>query len=734
MPVDLTLQRIAHYPLPGMNVPSGLAFSPDGRLLSYLWSEDGSLVRQLWAYDFAKQAIRMLARAPGDGDSDKTVSAEEALRRERLRMRGFGITGYAWAKDAPVLLVPVSGRLLVSDNYDAPLRELQTPVGAINPQLSPDGRSVAFVRDGELWVIGTEEGAASRQLTVDAAADPLAGGWLRSNGLAEYIAQEEMGRGVGFWWSPDSHQIAFAQVDLTEVTAYRIAHDADDPPDEEVHRYPFAGGNNARVRIGILHVEENGIKWLPSIGDDVYLARVNWAPDGALYLQVENREQQRLDLIAWDQDSEAFRPVLTEAGEPWLNLHDDLRFVPRNGSTEFDLVWSSERTGYRHLYLYSSIGEFMGQLTCGDWPVDRVLDIKSGWVYFLAGKESPLERHIYRVRLLSHAPENEVIDPERLSTQAGLHVGLLSPDGEVLADLWDSASSPPRLETRYLLSGVVQEITPPDPSEANDLGLRAPDFIVVPADDGTPLYGALYAPSSKADGAAPLIVSVYGGPHVQQVANSWSMTVDLRAQMYAREGYAILKLDNRGSARRGRAFEGAIAGHLGGVEVADQLAGVRAVSRRPDIDATHAGIYGWSYGGYMTLMCMFREPEVFVAGVAGAPVTDWDGYDTHYTERYLGTPQENPTGYEQSSAVAAAESLAGALLIVHGMIDENVHFRHSVRLADGLIAARRPFRLLPFPRERHMPRSEEDRVFMETQILQHFCRNLPASRGHRANS
>jgi dipeptidyl-peptidase 4 len=733
MPIELTLERVAHYPLPGMNVPAALAFSPDGRMLSYLWSEDGSLVRQLWGYDLEFGERRLLARAPGDGDSDTTVSPEEALRRERLRMRGFGITSYAWAKNKPVLLVPVLGKLLLSRDHGEPLLELATDGPATSPQLSPDGSMVAFVRDGDLWLIGSDDGARPRRVTFDAERDPTSDGWLKTNGLAEFIAQEEMGRGLGFWWAPDSRRIAFAQVDVSPVTSYRIAHDTDDPPGDEVHRYPFAGGRNANVRLGILEIDEAVPHWVPPAPDDVYLARVDWAPNGSLYYQVESRDQKRLDLFAYEEGSETPRLVLTERAEPWLNLNDDLRFLPRDGDREFDILWSSERSGFRHLYLYSSAGDLLRQLTGGEWPVDRVVDARGDYVYFLAGRESPLERQLYRTRLTGSSVGQAIADPERISADAGVHSIQISPSGDDVADLWDSATSPPRLEMRGLSSSAVREILPADRAEAEELGLQPPEFLTLPADDGTLLYAALYPPARTLDNSAPLIVSVYGGPHVQQVANSWSMTVDLRAQTLTRDGYAVLKLDNRGSARRGLAFESTIAGHLGAVEVADQIAGVRAASRWPNIDTRRVGVYGWSYGGYMTVMCMLHGPDVFHAGVAGAPVTDWDGYDTHYTERYLGTPSENAEGYRQSSALTIASSLTGDLLIVHGMIDENVHFRHSVRLADAFIAARRPFRLLPFPHERHMPRREEDRVFMEQQIFDHFRRCLPVTGALHAN-
>lgn len=721
--VELSLARVVHYPLPGANAPASVQFSPDGRLITYLWSEAGTLIRQLWAHDLESGETRLLARAPAEGDTDATVSREEALRRERLRLRGFGITTYAWAKKTPVLLVPVLGELF-SGGEDGRLRQLEQGSGALDAQLNPAGTAVAFVREGELWVLGLEEGTRARQLTFGASPVNTAGERVRTNGLAEFIAQEEMGRGSGFWWSPDGSQLAFAEVDSSGVEPFTIAHDGAAPASAEVFRYPFAGQRNARVRVGIVRAEGSAVQWVPlPVDEDSYLARVEWTPDGALLAQVQTRDQRRLELFRFDPLAGRVETVLAERSETWVNLHDDLRLVSAedSGQGEYQILWSSERTGFRHLYLYSHDGTEVRQLTRGEWAVDRVVGVHGGWVYFLAGRETPLERHLYRVSVRASLDGSQ---PERLSVEPGMHSAVLSPTGDCLVDLHDAQDQPPAAYLRAADGKLRSTIFAGDASEAQRLGLAPPEMLTVKAEDGTALYAALYRPSPAGSGAAPLIVSVYGGPHVQQVTNTWAMTVDLRAQYLARHGFAVLKLDNRGSARRGHAFEAAILGHLGEIEVRDQVAGVRTLTQDAAIDCDRVGIYGWSYGGYMALMCLLRAPEVFAAAVAGAPVTDWDGYDTHYTERYMRSPTDNPDGYRASSAVQQAAALRGALLIIHGMIDENVHFRHTARLINGLIEHGKPFALLPFPNERHMPRGEADRLYMEERLVEHFQRNL----------
>jgi dipeptidyl-peptidase-4 len=311
-----------------------------------------------------------------------------------------------------------------------------------------------------------------------------------------------------------------------------------------------------------------------------------------------------------------------------------------------------------------------------------------------------------------------------LTDTPGMHLGVLSHSGETFADCWDSATQPPSVCLRAADGSRRETIFEGRPGEAEELRLNPPEFLTLPAEDGTLLHASFYQPTPSDAGPPPLIVSVYGGPHVQQVSNSWAATVDLRTQYLVQQGYAVLKLDNRGSARRGHAFETAILGDLGNLEVRDQASGVRLLAQRASIDPGRVGVYGWSYGGYMALMCLLKAPEVFSVGVAGAPVADWDGYDTNYTERYMMTPAENAEGYHSSSAVVHAADLRGHLLIIHGMLDENVHFRHTARLIDALVQRQKPFDVLPFPNERHMPRREEDRVYMEQRIVDHFGRFL----------
>jgi dipeptidyl-peptidase-4 len=315
-------------------------------------------------------------------------------------------------------------------------------------------------------------------------------------------------------------------------------------------------------------------------------------------------------------------------------------------------------------------------------------------------------------------------DVHRLTQAPGFHQTVVAPDGSSYVDLFHSASAAPTVTLVEVQGGGRAVLFDNGALTAETLGLPSPEFVELPAADGTLLHGAVYMPDIQPGKQYPLIVNVYGGPHAQTVADQWGMTVDLRAQYLAQQGYVVFKLDNRISANRGLAFEAHINRLAGHVEAEDQAAGVRFLAERPYVDGARVGIYGWSYGGYMTLICMCLHPELFKVGVAGAPVTDWDGYDTGYTERYLGTPQDNPEGYRLSSVMTHVEKLEGDLLLVHGGVDENVHFRHTARLIVALSGAQKPYELLLFPEERHMPRDAKGLEYQERRLAEYFDRHL----------
>lgn len=730
----LPFTDVARAPAPGMTHPTKIAFSPDGQVITYLQAAEGSLVRKLYGFDPATGQSRLVLVPPGGGITEDKLSLEEKLRRERQRQLDLGVTHYAWAPSGPCMLLPFPDGLYLLEKLGAePRRIISAENGpVIDPQFSPDGSWVAFVQGGELYAMPLAGGSVAgkaRQLTTGAAESGL------THGLAEYIAQEEMGRSSGFWWSPDSRWLAFVEVDESHIPVYRIVHQGKDVTGEgaqEDHRYPFAGQPNARVRLGVVPREGGASPVWMDLGDevDIYLARVGWLPDGALVAQVENRTQTRLDLVRfdplgsdWETAKDKPRPgalLLHEESPLWVNLHD--LFQPlTTGQYSGGFIMASERTGYRHMYLYDRHGHLVRRLTSGEWMVDSLVGVNksAGLVYFTATKDSPLECHLYVVGLAGG-------EPRRITRQAGMHTVTIDRASLRFVDVFDAPDQPPRVTLNALGDGTeLRVIYEPADTRVEQLALEPPELVTLKNRAGDILYGAVYRPpASFGPGPHPTIVSVYGGPHAQMVTRGWRMTVAMRAQALRRLGYLVFTMDNRGSARRGLGFEGTIHHRMGELEVEDQVDGVNWLIERGLADPERVGIYGWSYGGYMAAMCLARAPQTFRCAVAGAPVTHWDGYDTHYTERYMGLPAENPQGYQQSSVLAHVKTMVGRLLIVHGLIDENVHFRHTARLINALIAARKSYELLLFPDERHLPRKLDDRVYMEEQIAAFFGREL----------
>lgn len=705
----LTIAQVARYPRPGTSVPGALRFTPDGSRLAFLHSGEGSLVRALWCYDLATGARSLLLEPPREAATGEAISREEELRRERARLRDLGVTDYQFAREAEpwLMLVPLAGKLYVQRDGGT-LIELPGTNGALDARLSADGSRVAFVRDGELFACATDGSGAPRQLTSDA--EPGL-----TNGVAEFIAQEELDRSEGFWWDPKGEHIAFIRADSRHIPPYPIVHQGLAAADVEVHRYPFAGAENARLTLGVVEADSGETSWL-NLGEDadIYIARVAWRPSGELMVAVLSRDQRTLRWLEYAPGAAQPTLFLTEHSEPWLNLDHDTRFL-ETGET----VLSSERSGFRHLYLHDRAGEPVRMLTSGDWVVTRLVavDERGRRAYFEGTREGVTERHLYTVPL-------DGGQVERLTTEAGWHSAVLSPDFSWFADMHSTLAHAPTVTLRRLDGKESHVIHSNDDHTAAGLGLTPPRLTTIQTEDGAKLQAAIYE-ARDPSGVPPLIVSVYGGPHAQRVADEWSLTVDLRAQYLAQQGYCVVKLDNRGSANRGLAFEAPLKNAFGTVELEDHLEALNALQRMGIADTERTGIYGWSYGGYMTLMAMLRAPNMFRVGVAGAPVTDWDGYDTGYTERYMGTPQANPDGYRSSSALTHVGGLRGKLLLVHGMIDENVHFRHTARLMSALAAAQKPYDLLVFPEERHMPRDAKGMEYQEQRVIGYFLEHLP---------
>ncbi len=668
---------------PGLTdfVPQEPRFSEDGKKLWYLAGDGDPTTLVLWEHDLEQGLRRVLMRA-----GDVSYTADELLQRERQRVRFGGITSYQVGQrdGRPVFLAAIGGRILTRVGEDA-AATVPGVTDVVDPALLEDGRRAVYVRAGDLYVCELETGA-ERRLTEGA--EP---GF--THGLAEYVAQEELDRNHGFWVSGDARFVAYTEVDEREIPEFPIVHYEDARPWVEAPRYPMAGEANARVRLGVMPLAGGDTHFVEGLdGDDeAYLVKVLWTPDNLMAYALLSRDHRTLRWSLLDPLAKTTHPLGSEHSDHWVNVGPVHTFLD-DGS----FLTSSEEDGFRHLYVWKD-GEAR-QLTRGEWMVTglQAVDRRAGLVYFTGTRESPLERHLYRVPLAG----GEVT---RVTEGVGLHQARVSTAAGCFLDQYQSRRHATRSVIRRLQDGgEISVIHEPQGGTAEALGVAIPDLVHFAADDGTVLYGAIYRPDGP--GPHPVIVSVYGGPHAQSVTEGFALTADLEAQYLAQHGYLVFKMDNRGMANRGVAFERPIFRSFGTVEVQDQVAGVRWLGETQGADLNRVGVYGWSYGGFMTLMLMEKAPELFRAGVAGAPVTDYRFYDTAYTERYMETPANNPEGYDEGSALTHVERLQGALLIIHGLIDENVHFRNTAQLLLRLADAEKPVELTLLPSSRHGPR------------------------------
>ncbi|HLN48943.1 MAG TPA: S9 family peptidase [Steroidobacteraceae bacterium] len=724
---ELTIDRL--FDAPALSGPSlvGLKISPDATRVIYLQGKPDDKDRlDLWEYNLLERRARMLVDSRVVALANEWLSAEELSRRERQRTAALsGILEYSFAPTGRALLFPLDGRLYYYDlakPAETALMQVAPGQGfATDPAISPHGRYVAYVRDQNLFAYDLAA-KIEKTLTRDGAG-PI------KNGMAEFVAQEEMDRSTGYWWAPDDRHIAFARVDESPVKIWqRFEIEADNVSSFD-QRYPAAGGANVLIRLGVSDLATGTVTWIDLGADqDMYLARVNWLPDGkTLAIQRESRDQRRLDLLFANIDTGASRVVLSETSTSWIELNDELSFLTK--SPEF--IWASARDGYRHLYLYDYDGRLVRRLTAGEWNVDdfrkraiKGIDESHRVIYFTATEKSPIERHLYRTSLDTRDPRSVV----RISREDGLHGITMSHDTRVYVDDFNSRTQPPQVSMRaldgtlitYLIENRLDQQHPDTPYLADN---SIPEFGTLVAADGQLLQYRMFKPAHfDATKCYPAIVDVYGGPAVQRVLDDW--TGSSFTQILTRAGYVVFQLDNRGSAFRGTAFQAPIHGRLGEVEVADQVQGARWLGSQPYVDPSRIGVWGWSYGGYMTLMLMFKAPEVFRAGVSGAPVTDWLLYDTHYTERYLDRPSDNAAGYDASSVLPYAKDLRGNLLIIHGMADDNVLFLHSTKLFRRLQDLGKPFEVMVYPGAKHGLTRQRDGRHVYATILRFFNQNL----------
>jgi dipeptidyl-peptidase-4 len=685
--------------------PRSATVTPDGSAVLFLRSPPRSFVQNLYEFDCQTGQERTLLTAEQVlGGSEETLSEEEKARRERQRLAARGIAGYDLSKDGTKILVPLSGKLFVVDRPSGKSHEVKSSSTAfpIDPMFSPDASLLACVRDGEVFVTDLKSGG-ERKITEGA------GGTI-SNGTAEFVAQEEMGRYHGYWWSPDNKLIAYQQTDTAGLETFHIADPAKPESEPGEWPYPRPGKKNAAVSLGIVPAAGGETVWVTWDRERYpYLATVKWEENAPLTILVQSRRQTEEVLYAVNEKTGATRELLRETDGAWLNLQQSCPHWLEDGS---GFLWLTERTGEWTLELRSRDGELVRALTPAGLGLADLAEVddKRGVVYVSAGAD-PTQLHVYSVPLAGG-------DPTRLTTEPGMHTFGFGERADVYTHSMNLADG--RAGTFVERAGgkrigelksVAEE--PPFLPKLELVTVDERDFRAV----------VIRPRSFDRSKKYPVVVDVYGGPHSNTV--NAAPRGYLLEQWLADQGFVVVSIDGRGTPRRGRQWERIIQGNLIDVPLEDQVSALKALGEKhPEMDLKRIGIGGWSFGGYFSAMAVMRRPDVYKAGVAGAPVCSWEDYDTHYTERYLGLPDENKVGYDASNVLTYCKDLTVPLLIIHGTSDDNVYFMHSLKMTEALFRAGKRFEFLPLAGFTHMVPDPEVTVRLQSRIAAFFKQHL----------
>jgi dipeptidyl-peptidase-4 len=689
-----------------------------GELVPVQWSREP---RYFTATERSADGIVDLYRVDArSGDRELVLRGGDLV--PPVQQRPIEIESYEFSPDGSKLLIftnsvqvwrqNTKGEFYVWDFGRRRLTPVSTQPGLQQfAKFSPNGRLVGFVRDNNLFVTDIRSGRET-QLTVDGDDNII-------NGATDWVYEEELGLRDAFRFSPDGSRIVFWRFDQTAIKTFYMIDALSLYPELLSVRYPKAGERNSEVRIGVVEISSGNTTWI-DLGEesDIYVAQMDFAHSSdEIWLTRLNRHQNQLDLLLADVRTGASRVIFSDSDNAWVANTAPIWI---KGGRQF--LFESERSGYNQVYLYDRDGSLVNQVTPGEWDVLGVygVDEEHEILYFAGAGDGPTKRPLYRVELNGQ-------NFARLSSGNGSHDILFNSDYTLYVDSYSAAGVPPT-QTLHTPDGQAVRTIADNrrlAERVQSLSLAVPEFITVPGADGTPLNAYIIRPADFNPGQRyPLLMYVYGGPGSQTVRDSWDGDRYLWHQLLASEGYLVASVDNRGTGARGRDFKKMTYQRLGELEAADQIAAARSFANQPFIDADRIGIWGWSYGGYMSLMSMFLGQGVFKAAISGAPVTDWRLYDTIYTERYMRTPQENALGYDDGAPLNHVEKLVGNLLVVHGTSDDNVHFQNTVQLVHALEQAGKQFDMRIYPGQRHGFRGTATRLNQYELFTQWLRRKL----------
>lgn len=694
--------------------PENVEWSPDGTKLSYVQRDASGESGELWYMDATTGEKKVLVSAGKLASLAPDVNKIKN-EREKERLTRYHVAEYLWSPDSKHLLFNSQGQLWLFDTHtQTAFQFTSAPEPSGSPEFSPDGKHIAYLRKHNLFV-RPESGKDETQLTHDDDENLL-------NGEIDWVYAEELAVRSNYFWSPDGKDLVFLHMDETKVPTYPIANRLETHSTMYQQKYPQPGDPNPVVKLGVVNVDKGKVRWISLTNDeDTYIPRFGWAEPGVIWAELLNRRQDKAQLFLIDAKNGKSRIILTEEDDgSWIDFD---QVEPHFLKSTPQFIWPSWRDGNMHMYLYSYQQEnplggeakLERQLEQGDYEVLGIAGADEGAkkVFFEANKDDPRQEHVYSVQF-------DGSDMRDLTPQVGMHRATFSHDGKHYTDSFNGPQTP-QILSLCAVGGSCQPVWKAK-DEVAEYGLRAPEYLEFKADDGTTLYGRLLLPpEGSASGKIPVIVNIYGGPAGQMVLKSLPNPFD---EILARKGFAIFAVDNRGTPGRDRKFQTAIRHEFGAIELKDQLTALdQLLSHYPQLDPTRIAIWGWSNGGSMTLYSLTHSDR-FRAGVAVAPVTNALNYDSIYMERYLGLPKQVKTGYDDSDVTKAAGNLHGALLLVHGTGDDNVHFSNSVQMVDELIKAGKQFDFMMYPNKTHGISGQDARVHLFTMIEDHFEREL----------
>jgi dipeptidyl-peptidase-4 len=707
---ELTIQSI--YAPNGLTgrAPDTIKWSPDGKKVSYFLHQEQGDKADLYYIDVTSGKPAVLVTSEKIAAMKPPVTGTKDDREKDNRER-YHVAGYHWAPDSEHILFDANGQLwyftLSSGKYVALSAAGES---ATDPKFSTDGKSLSYIRKHNL-VVKHVDGGAEKALTTNGDDNLL-------NGEVDWVYGEELDVRSNYFWSPDSKKIVLLQMDQNKVPIYPITDFIPQHPTVYEEKYPKVGDPNPQVQLGVVSAGGGEVKWFHLTDEkDMYIPRFGWVRDGVVWATVLNRAQNQLDLYFVDASSGKSRRVLSEKSDTWIETDNNLQFL-KSGDK---FTWPSWRDGHTHLYLYSfdkanplaADAKLVNQITKGDFEVFDVEGAVENTLFVTTNAGDDRQRHLCSVKLDSTGFQ--------CLTKNGTHAASVAPNGQYFVDHFSSLMTPPQLSFCHV--GGSCDVFWRSKS-VDSLNLIAPQFVDFKAEDGTVLRGLLYLPPDSAGKKIPLLNNPYGGPHGQTVRDMWGGAGFLFNQLLMRDGIAVLQVDNRGMGARGKKFAAALIHNFGEIELKDQLASIdQTLQKFPQLDGSRMGWWGWSYGGYMTLVAMTHSDR-FKAGVAVAPVTDWKDYDSIYTERYAGLVPQYEEGYKKGSPITYAAELKGHLLEVHGTSDDNVHMQNSMQMINAFITAGKQFDLQLYPRKTHSISGPGTRVHLFTRIRSHFHREL----------